>query len=229
MTLKSIKKYLVSLWNGEKERKLYAPLVQVNFTGMKKKKNINQDIEKIEHCLREVKDMHDLIEDEIKEIESIVIGKGNTKILTTDQIKKTFGDFKYSELKDGRIKIEDGWEYDNIISIAIEDIFMRCNSKVSYQIIGAISDVIRYGYKKHFKWTKGSGCFVPRHKMWDINRNLSGHAFGIDIDIDPINIPYGKDIKHHPEVVKIFERWGFKNGQDWKVPDPHHFSWVRFV
>jgi hypothetical protein len=56
---------------------------------------------------------------------------------------------------------------------------------------------------------------------------LSMHAFGIAIDINPKE--YARNQKKHfpsPDIVHIFQDYGFHWGMFWTHPDPMHFQFA---
>ena len=61
---------------------------------------------------------------------------------------------------------------------------------------------------------------------------LSSHAWGVSIDFNPAKNPRGikwKDdgIMLHPKIIKVFCSAGFSWGDNFSVPDPMHFQFVR--
>jgi LysM repeat protein len=69
------------------------------------------------------------------------------------------------------------------------------------------------------------GCFAFRPKR--SGSKLSTHSWGIAIDIDPETNAMGTTGDINPDVVEVFQRWGFKWGGDWpgKQKDPMHFQY----
>ncbi len=66
------------------------------------------------------------------------------------------------------------------------------------------------------------------------NRNnaaaISLHAWGIAWDFDPAGFPNGSKKKRNPELVALFERWGFFCGQNFKgTPDAMHFQYAEKI
>ena len=53
------------------------------------------------------------------------------------------------------------------------------------------------------------------------------HAYGAAIDINAPQNPYGTKPTMNPEIVRIFESWGFNWGGDFLIPDGHHFEFWR--
>jgi len=73
------------------------------------------------------------------------------------------------------------------------------------------------------------GCFCSRHQCWKRNKPLSRHSWGIALDANVKDNPYGKKSIMNPVIVEIFKRWGFCWGGDFKTTDGMHFEFVRFV
>jgi LysM repeat protein len=69
------------------------------------------------------------------------------------------------------------------------------------------------------------GCFAFRPKR--SGSKLSTHSWGIAIDIDPETNAMGTPGDINPDVVAVFQKWGFKWGGDWpgKQKDPMHFQY----
>lgn len=60
--------------------------------------------------------------------------------------------------------------------------------------------------------------------------NLSTHAWGIAWDWGPKQFPRFSKKKRNPELVKVFQKHGFKAGQDFHsgAEDPMHFQYATF-
>lgn len=70
------------------------------------------------------------------------------------------------------------------------------------------------------------GCFMPRHMGWDPRRPLSRHAWGIAVDVNARQFPYGSGARQEARLIAAFARHGFTWGGDWRKPDPMHFEVV---
>jgi hypothetical protein len=60
---------------------------------------------------------------------------------------------------------------------------------------------------------------------------LSRHSWGVPIDLNATQCPYGSDKQQPPQLVAIMARHGFACGQNggglWKTTlDPMHFEWT---
>lgn len=105
-----------------------------------------------------------------------------------------------------------------LIASEIEKIFNEINN-VNKNLIDTL-DTLKYG-----------GCFYPRymycnvHKKWDKCKGLSLHALGLAVDINPSSNKYGtKGTKNNYELSKIFEKYKWSWGGNWKNPDPMHYE-----
>jgi hypothetical protein len=72
------------------------------------------------------------------------------------------------------------------------------------------------------------GCFSPRFLNRDAESGLSHHAWGIALDLNASENPFGANPALDPRVVEILERWGFTWGGRWLLPDGMHFEFLRW-
>jgi len=78
-------------------------------------------------------------------------------------------------------------------------------------------------YLQENDWDRWGGCFNFRLKRG--SNELSTHAWGIAVDINPHIAPFGGDPDKQPYfIVKAFERRGFEWGGRWSYPDGQHFQ-----
>jgi hypothetical protein len=75
------------------------------------------------------------------------------------------------------------------------------------------------------------GMYVPRHTMWNPNKSLSTHSWGIAFDIDWNLNPYGKkegtrlrQDETSMNFVHVFEDAGWTWGGRWRTADDMHFQ-----
>ena len=74
-------------------------------------------------------------------------------------------------------------------------------------------------------WIKQIHGWAPRRKMLSPRRSLSLHAWGLAIDINPLENPYGSKVHNVPQdFVDAMTGQGFVWGGTWKTPDPMHFE-----
>ncbi len=183
----------------------------------------------IKHSLREIKEMHDLIEAEIDDLLKMTNDKQEIVCVNTDEIKKNFGEFSYKEAGGGRIIVTDNWRNENIIMLNVNDKKLWCHKLIAPQLAGAIATAHAKGLLDEVDFSNGGGCYVPRHKNWNINSTLSKHSWGIAFDISPNKYPYGSLERINNDLILIFRRYGFYYGGDWRTPDPMHFEWCQFI
>lgn len=140
--------------------------------------------------------------------------------LTLPQIEKAFGKFEYIDIIDGSVKITDNWITLNIDVINMPLVGrVECNKKITpiltkifdeAQIIQSIKPIIDV---KDFR--SQGGCFVPRHILWNKDKPLSNHSWGIAIDLNVNTNGYGEKPTQTPELVYLFKKYGFVWGGEW--------------
>jgi hypothetical protein len=138
--------------------------------------------------------------------------------------------FTYTSRGDGTIEIHGDWVQRNIVGVDLPNMgTARCHRAMVPQLIAALQQVIDEGLYDHLEPGQYGGCFSPRHKMFNPNRGLSMHAWGLAIDFNVFDNAYGAEPQMDPRIVEIFERWGFGWGGHWSTPDGMHFEVKRFV
>jgi hypothetical protein len=138
--------------------------------------------------------------------------------------------FTYTSRGDGTIEIHGDWVQRNIVGVDLPNMgTARCHRAMVPQLIAALQQVIDEGLYDHLEPGQYGGCFSPRHKMFNPNRGLSMHAWGLAIDFNVFDNAYGAEPQMDPRIVEIFERWGFRWGGHWSTPDGMHFEVERFV
>ena len=135
------------------------------------------------------------------------------------------GTMNYRILDDGFIKPEQAWVDSNISTATVSIIGdVTCHRLMIPQLQAALTEIEGRGLGGELRPGDYGGCYVPRF----IDRNpalpLSMHAFGLAVDINVSTNQLGTEGDMDPEIVEIFERWGFIWGGDWSRPDPMHFE-----
>lgn len=141
-----------------------------------------------------------------------------------EAIQEQFGVIEYEEAGGGNIVITNDWAAENIVRADLPVVgrhqVHRLMVPVFEQVFDAIKarglddDVLMFG------------CWSPRHKMHDPKRSLSTHSWAIACDINwPTNMP-GRIGDLHPEIVEIFESYGFDWGGRWRHRDDMHHQWA---
>lgn len=161
-------------------------------------------------------------------------------VLNIAEIRKAFGDFEFQEKPGGRIAILGDWRDKHIVTVALPQIAgllggekIECHRAIAGPLQGAFEEIAEAGLiDRILTW---DGCFVPRHKGWDPDRELSAHSWGIAFDINANWNAYGEDPKPKGmkgsviELVPFFERRGFAWGGRFstKYRDGMHFEYCR--
>lgn len=148
-----------------------------------------------------------------------------TAIPTSGTVGDAVGVYRY-RLVGGRVVPDSAWVAANIVTDTVPLLgTLTCHRTMMPQLKAALAEVVQRGLGKHVYQT--AGCYYPRF-IANTTR-LSNHAFGMAIDINSLQNQRGTVGQMHPEVVKIFEKWGFAWGGHWSWTDPMHFELARIV
>jgi hypothetical protein len=99
---------------------------------------------------------------------------------------------------------------------------VTCNAAFFPLLIHALREVERAGLGSLIHST--AGCFNARTVARDPTAPPSNHAYGAAIDINAPENAYGATPTMDERIVAIFERWGFRWGGDFLIPDGMHFE-----
>jgi len=149
-------------------------------------------------------------------------------VLPQVAIKELFGEFaaKPREGAPGYLTLDPAW---TATHIATEEVpllgAVTCNVAMFPQIRGAIGEIIELGLQDAI--TSYSGCFAPRMINRIPTAGISHHSWGIALDINVPQNPFGAEPNQGPEMVAVFERWGFIWGGNFIQPDGMHFEYRR--
>jgi hypothetical protein len=142
-------------------------------------------------------------------------------------IKREFGEWSGRPLPDGRIAIDPRWERQNIRTTRVPLLgAVRCHRSLIPQLNHALRDVAERGLG-HFI-SSYSGCYNARFLNFSPDAPISHHTWGIAIDINQHENPYGAEPNFPRRVVAAIEDWGFTWGGRWLKPDGMHFEWQRW-
>ena len=144
-------------------------------------------------------------------------------------VRKTFGDFKYTELSGGNVDVDDLWEKENLVllkNVCGTGLNIRLHKLISSNFESTLAQAIKTcpNYK-----IRMLGGYCPRHKMHDIKRELSTHSWGIAFDVNwdknPVSSKLITDLPK--EFVNIFVSSGWNWGGNWKgTKDSMHFQFA---
>jgi hypothetical protein len=141
---------------------------------------------------------------------------------------REFGSFRYRSNADGTISPDPSWVRANIRTRVVPILgTVTCHRLMFAQLVGALREIRRArltGEIDVIDFHRSGGCYVARRQMWNASLPISMHAWGLAIDLNVRENPYGKRPRQDPGLVAIFERWGFAWGGRWSPPDGMHFQ-----
>jgi hypothetical protein len=138
------------------------------------------------------------------------------------------GTYSYSLLGGGRIAPQQSWVSAHISTETMPIIGpMTCNTQMFPQLRAALQEIVGDGLSSAIHPEQYGGCFVPRFIAG--TTTLSNHAFGLAFDINVPENERGTPGRIDPQVIAIFEKWGFTWGGTWSFTDPMHFELNRIV
>jgi hypothetical protein len=195
---------------------------------------IELGLEGTPHALIAVEDGADTraVANQVEQIVGVapeVIDEPETRraFLTGSDAKSAFEPFSYVSFGDGMIQIDPAWVRKNIVRAKVP-VFrgeVVCHRLLIPQLRGALQEVVDRGLDHLIDPSQYGGCWVPRHILFNPNRALSMHAWGIAVDFNVKGNEYGnRNPQMDPRIVQIFKKWGFNWGGDWRTPDGMHFE-----
>jgi hypothetical protein len=142
----------------------------------------------------------------------------------------TIGTMTFRILSNGFIDPDDSWVAANITSGTVPILgTVNCHRILIPQLGAALGEVQEVGLASEIRPGDYGGCYVPRFIDRDPRRGLSMHAFGLAVDLNVSTNGLGTRGDMDPDIVRIFEKWGFRWGGWWSRPDPMHFELARIV
>jgi len=156
-----------------------------------------------------------------------VIDPNEGPLLSFVELKKIFGEFTYKPTHGRFVAQEKAWMDRFIVETRVPILgVIKCNRRLLPQLTGAMLELQRRGLASLVRTNQG--CWSPRMQVGN-TFDVSRHAFGIAVDINAPQNPYGETPHQDHRLVEVMERWGFTWGGRWLVPDGMHFEFVRFV
>ncbi len=149
-------------------------------------------------------------------------------VLPPVRIKMLFGEFaaKPDPSRPGYLLIDPAWERAHIATERVPLLgAVTCNVALFPQIRGAVRELIARGLAGTIH--SFSGCYARRFTNRDPSQSISHHAWGIALDINAPENPYGAPPHQNRRMVAVFERWGFIWGGTFLRPDGMHFEYRR--
>ncbi|MFN2544577.1 MAG: M15 family metallopeptidase [Actinomycetota bacterium] len=144
-------------------------------------------------------------------------------------LKRDFGEFAARPVAGGFLQVEPSWEAAHIVDARVPILGrVRCNRGILPQLRGALGDVEGQGLAHLVDPSEYGGCFVPKFIRNNPASAVSHHTWGVAVDLDVGQNPFGHTPHMDRRIVDIFERWGFIWGGRFLVPDGMHFEFVRF-
>jgi len=152
--------------------------------------------------------------------------KATQQAYVVGSVADAVGHYTYRVLGGGRIAPDPAWVAAHITTEQVPILgAVTCNRMMFPQLRAALQEVQDQGLAHTIHVY--SGCYNPRFIAG--TSTLSNHAFGLAIDIDAMQNQRGTAGHMNPEVVRIFEKWGFTWGGTWHYTDPMHFEINRIV
>lgn len=135
------------------------------------------------------------------------------------------GSMSFQILPSGFIRPDPAWVAANITQGSVPILgTVTCHRLMIPRLAGALGDVVDAGLADEIRPGDYGGCYVPRFIDRDPTKPLSNHAFGLAVDLNVSTNGLGTRGDMHPDVVRIFQGWGFNWGGIWSRPDPMHFE-----
>ena len=149
-------------------------------------------------------------------------------VLPPVRIKLLFGEFaaRPDPARAGYLQIDPAWERTHIATEHVPILGQAtCNVALFPQLRGAMRELQADGLAGTIH--SFSGCYARRFINRDPSAGISHHAWGIAIDVNVPQNPFGAPPDQDPRLVKVMEHWGFIWGGTFIRPDGMHFEYHR--
>jgi len=149
-------------------------------------------------------------------------------VLPPVQIKLLFGEFgaKPDPARLGYLLVDPAWERTHIATERVPLLGrITCNVALFPQVRGVMRDLIAEGLTNTIH--SFAGCYARRYANRDPSASISHHTWGIALDLNVPQNPFGAPPHQSPRLVAVFERWGFIWGGRFVLPDGMHFEYRR--
>lgn len=155
--------------------------------------------------------------------------------VTGEVASKLFGTFNYSVNPDATITPDAEWVRKYVTTGNVPILGrVRCHRLMFPQLSAALGEVESRGLKEQINLRDYGGCYNARlirgEDPNDPHSHLSMHAWGLAVDLNVSTNQMGATPTMNPEVVSIFESWGFRWGGRWSSrPDGMHFELAALI
>lgn len=149
-------------------------------------------------------------------------------VLPPVALKELFGEFaaRPDPNRRGYLLIDPSWEATHIATERVPLLGrVTCNVALIPQLNGAMRELVARGLGDTIR--SYSGCYARRFANRDPTQAISHHTWGIAIDVNVPENPYGAPPDQDPRLVAVMERWGFIWGGTFVRPDGMHFEYHR--
>ena len=150
------------------------------------------------------------------------------KILPQVEIKKEFGEFAGRRGSGRNLTVDPAWVEQNTSNVTFPLLGeTRCHNKLIPIVKAALQEVVDQKLSGLVRRNDFGGCFAPRFLNSDPHSGISHHAWGIAIDFNVSQNPYGVEPKMDMRLVELLEDHGLTWGGRWTEPDGMHFEYLR--
>ena len=141
-----------------------------------------------------------------------------------NEIEKVFGRIEYVDVGGGYVEITNGFDNENILLFDFPVVGKQYFHRKLVPVLEAVMRMVKdRGLEQEIKQFL---TYCPRHKRHDPTKELSTHAYGIAVDINPATNQPGTRGDLHPGLVDVLEMHGFEWGGRWRsFLDPMHANY----
>lgn len=143
-------------------------------------------------------------------------------------LKQLFGEFAARPVAGGNLRVDRAWVNRFIVTRPAPILGrVTCNKMIMPQLVGALTQIQREGLAHLVNPADYGGCYSPRFVNHEASVGISHHSWGVAIDVNVSQNPFGHTPSQDPRIVRAFQDWGFTWGGTWLVPDGMHFEYLN--